>query len=414
MALAVGGLGACGMFAVKEQQAKIDANCLIGGRVEAERSDPAPIVVVLARKSGESWRIVDHFVLEGPGQWQFMASAATYGLVAFQDLNRDLKLQPDEPYLRSDQLVSCGTADRRTDLVLRIPAAGRRGRNETVDVAALQSRSFSEQLEFSMAQATAVGEVSYLGDPRFDEKIAEDGLWRPYDFLFKGHPGIYFLGSYDGSKIPVLFVHGINGTPQNFAPLIDRLDRSRFQPWVYYYPSGAALNSVANHLTQTMRKLQVQYGFKSFVVVAHSMGGLAARGFLLHYRATGGGATVPLFVSISTPWDGHRGAEIGVKTAPAVVRVWVDMAPGSEYLQSIYREELGIPHVLLYSTRGSDGLGLLREANDGVVSVASQLRPAARAAAASVEGFDETHMGVLAAPAVAERLNQLLAAVRAR
>src|SRR5262245_14097491 len=165
------------MFAVKEQQAKLDATCMIGGRVEAERSDPAPIIVVLARKSGDTWRVADHFVLEGPGQWQFFANAATYGLAAFQDLNSDLKLQPNEPFLRSDQIVSCGAGERRADIVLRIPAAGRSGRSETLDVAALQARSFSEQLEFSLAQVTAVGEISYLADPRFDEAIAEDGLW---------------------------------------------------------------------------------------------------------------------------------------------------------------------------------------------------------------------------------------------
>ena len=163
-------------------------------------------------------------------------------------------------------------------------------------------------MELSLAQVTAIGEVSNLSDPRFDQAIAEDGLWRPFDFLFKGHPGIYFLGAYDSTKTPVLFVHGINGTPQNFKTLIERLDRRRFQPWVYYYPSGAALPQVADHLTQTMRKLQVQYGFASFAVVAHSMGGLVSRGFLQRYREGGGGAAVPLFVSISTPWDGHKGA----------------------------------------------------------------------------------------------------------
>ena len=93
------------MLAVKEQQAKIDATCRIGGRVDAERVDAAPLIVVLARQVGadptarESWQVADHFVLERPGPVAASrASAGTYGVVAFQDLNRDLKLQPDEPY----------------------------------------------------------------------------------------------------------------------------------------------------------------------------------------------------------------------------------------------------------------------------------------------------------------------------
>ena len=399
-------LPACAMLDVKPQQAKIDAACRIVGQVDTQRADAAPLVVVLARRSGDQWQVADHFVLERPGLFGFAASPGTYGVVAFQDLNRDLKLQRDEPYLRLDpeRLITCRAGERRTDLALRIPADGRSPQNETIDVAALQARSFSEQLDVSLAQVTAIGEISNLSDPRFDEAIAEDGLWRPFDFLFKGHPGIYFLGAYDSTKIPVLFVHGINGTPQNFKTLIERLDRRRFQPWVYYYPSGAALPQVADHLTQTMRKLQVQYGFRSFVVVAHSMGGLVSRGFLQRYRAGGGAASVPLFVSISTPWDGHAAAAWGAKAPIGSARVFTDMAPGSDYLRSLYGADPGVPHHLLFSYRHS-GMG---EASDGVVSVVSQLRPAAQKGAVRIEGFNETHMGILDAPAVSELLNELL------
>ncbi|HSU76985.1 MAG TPA: alpha/beta fold hydrolase, partial [Burkholderiales bacterium] len=406
-------LGACGMFAVKEQQQKLDAFCRFGGQVAGERSGLAAFVVVLARRSGDSWQIADHFVREGPGPWQLVASAGTYGVVAFQDLNRDLKLQPDEPYLALDERrqFECKAGEQYTDLALRIPAAGRARFAGTLDISALQVRSFSDQLNLSVGQVTAVGEVVSLSDPRFDEKVAEDGLWRPFDFLFKGRPGIYFLEPYDAKKLPVLFVHGINGTPANFRPLIEHLDRQRFQPWVYYYPSGARLPNVADHLAQTMRKLQRQYGFRSVAVVAHSMGGLVSRGFLLRYHESGD-ATVPLFVSIATPWDGHAGAAVGVKTAPAVVRVWVDMAPGSEYLQSLYAADPGVPHYLLFTYRqGGVSLG---EASDGTVTVASQLRMAAQQGAARVEGYNETHMSVLESQAVSQRLNELLAHVAQR
>jgi uncharacterized alpha/beta hydrolase family protein len=405
-------LGGCALLDVGEQQAKMDAACRIGGSIDAERADAAPLIVVLLRRSGEKWQVADHFVLERAGLWGFGASAGSYALIAFQDLNRDLKLQPDEPFLRpaGEALIDCRPGGRHAGIALRVPAGGRSQRSETFDVAALQARSFNEQLELSLSQVSAVGEVSNLSDPRFDQSIAEDGLWRPFDFLFRGHPGIYFLGAYDSTKTPVLFVHGINGTPQNFSTLIERMDRSRFQPWVYYYPSGAALPQVANHLTQTMHKLQVQYGFKSFVVVAHSMGGLVSRGFLQRYTRDGGVAQVPLFVSISTPWDGH-GAAAWSKSAPiATPRVFADMAPGSEYLKSMYGRDPGVPHYLLFSYRDS-GIG---EASDGVVSVASQLRRAAQQGATRIEGFDETHMGVLEAKEVSARINELLARISVR
>ena len=133
---------ACGMLHVKEQQAKIDATCTIGGHVEAERRQAAPIIVVLGRQVGadpqkrESWQIADHFVLEGPGAWRFSVSAGTYGVAAFQDLNQDLKLQPGEPFLSldKDRMLTCKPGERRTDLALRIPAEGARGVAETIDI----------------------------------------------------------------------------------------------------------------------------------------------------------------------------------------------------------------------------------------------------------------------------------------
>jgi len=405
----------CGLFAVKEQQAKLDAFCRVGGQIDAERRDKVPLVVVLARLAGddpakaESWKIADHFVLERPGRWGFAVSAGTYAVVAFQDLNQDLKLQVSEPFLRleKERTFTCKAGDRLADMTLRIPAAGRTRLTETVDVSALQVRSVQDQLQLSLSQVTAFGELVTLDDPRFYESVAEDGLWRPFDFLFKGRPGVYFLEPYDPNKIPVLFVHGINGTPINFRTLIDRLDRTRFQPWVYYYPSGASLANVADHLAQTMRKLQLQHGFRTFAVLAHSMGGLVSRGFLLRYT-DGGSANVPLYITIATPWDGHKAAQSGIDYSPAVVRVWIDMVPNSEYLRSLYERGIGLPHYLLFAFRQE---GRSSEANDGTVTVASQLRQEAQRDATRIEGYNETHMSVLEAKNVSERVNGLLATI---
>lgn len=426
-ALLLASTAGCMFRDVKEQQAIIATYCVLEGEVSAERRDPAPLVVVLARQTGadpqlrESWQVADHFVLEGAGHWRFRASAGTYGLVAFQDLSRDLKHQPDEPYLalEAERTVTCRTGEPHANIALRIPAAGRPRQAGYLDLSALRARSVDEQLKVSLGELTAYGVIAALLDARFADEIAEDGLWRPFDFLFKGGAGIYFLEPYDAKKVPVLFVHGINGTPLNFRTLIGRLDRQRFQPWVYYYPSGGSLDTIADHLTQTMRHLQVQLGFRNFSVVAHSMGGLVSRGFLQRYKESGGQAAIPLFVTLSTPWGGHKAAAMGVKTAPAVVRVWVDMAPGSPYQRALFYKDpdaqsaprglpQGTPHHLLFTFKqGSASFG---EANDGTVTVASQLQREAQRDATRLYGFDETHMGVLESAEVSALLNQLLLA----
>ena len=355
--------------------------------------------MVLARQRGDSWQVADHFVLERPGLWGFAASPGTYGVVAFQDLNRDLKLQRDEPYLGVDnnRLITCKPGGRRTDLALRIPADGRSRFGETLDISALQVRTFDEQMDVSLTQVTAVGEISNLSDPRFDQAIAEDGLWRPFDFLFKGHPGVYFLGAYDSTKIPVLFVHGINGSPQNFKTLIERLDQRRFQPWVYYYPSGASLPNVAepSHPDHASTASAVRLRLVRRGRAQHGRPGVARlpaalpRGRRRRRRCRS---------SSPSPrrGTGTRRREWGAKAPIGSARVFTDMAPNSEYLKSLYGRDPGVPHYLLYTS------------NDGTVTMESQLRDAAKKGAVSVEGFNETHMGVLDAGAVSERVNELL------
>jgi pimeloyl-ACP methyl ester carboxylesterase len=420
-------LSACMMLDIREQQAKLDQFCAIEGRVSAERKEQKPLVVVLLRKIGadparrESWQVSDHFVLEEPGRWGFRASPDTYGLVAFQDLNADLKAQPGEPFLRLDtgKLLECKTGGALKDIALVIPAAGQSRVQGEIDISALQARTVDEQMHISLGQLTAMGVVTSIDDPRFASKIGEESLWHPFDFLFEGGAGVYFLEPYDAAKTPVLFVHGIAGTPTDFRYLIQHVDRNRFQPWVYYYPSGAHLAAVADHLTQTMRTLQLQHGFRSYIVVAHSMGGLVSRGFILRYATPGSRATIPLYVTIATPWDGHKAAELGVKTSPmGVVRVWEDMAPGSGYLRDLFYTDPankrnhralpgGVAHHLLFTFRQT-GVST-GEATDGTVTVSSQLSWDAQIDAAKLYGFNETHMSVLEGQATSALLNELLA-----
>ena len=423
--IAVLAVQSCMFGDVKKQQEIIATYCVLEGEVSAERRDPVPLIVVLVQQTQanqqlrKSWRVADHFVVDVAGHWRFRTAAGTYGLVAFQDIHPDLKHQIDEPYLRLEtgSVVTCVAGEPHSGLVLNVPADGRPRSDEPLDLASVQARSVDDQLLVTLGSVTAFGDIVTLADARFAAAVAEDGLWRPFDFLFKGRPGIYFLEPYDSRKIPVLFVHGIGGSPAGFASLIGRLDRGRFQPWVYYYPSGGALDAIADHLTQTFRTLQVKHGFDSFAVVAHSMGGLVSRGFLLRYAESRGHAESPLFVSISTPWGGHKAAELGVRMAPAVVKVWVDMAPDSAYQRALFYKDPeartsprelppGTSHHLLFTFR-QDSLNL-GEASDGSVTVASQLRWEAQHEARRLYGINETHTGVLESEETSTLINDVL------
>ena len=171
----------------------------------------------------------------------------------------------------------------------------------------------------------------------------------------------------------MLFVHGALGTPLGWVDIVDRLDPVRFQPWFYYYPSGLSLEKTGAALNWMVNHLHRHYGFRELYVVAHSMGGLVARSFILKNGHENRQDIVKRFVSISTPWNGHTLTAKGVRQAPAAVPSWHDMVPESPFIRSIFARRLpeSVTYDLFFSYRGDCSLFL--ENNDGTVELASEL-----------------------------------------
>ena len=407
-------LQGCMFRKLDAQLQQLDELCVISGTIAGEPNSRLPRIVLLLQAGAEgssSWHLADHFVSEGDGRWLMVTQPGDYALAAFEDRSSDLIYQPGEPLLnvRDDSRIRCDKGSRIADRALQIPRDGGKAYLHEVDIATLKSRSPEQQLGVSLKSLAAAGAITSLSDERFSAENVKAGMWAPYDFLLKAGAGVYFLEPYDPARTPVLFVHGIDGSPVNFTHLIEHLDRSRFQPWVVYYPSGARLGNIADHLAQTMLEIELRYRVSRYIVVAHSMGGLVSRGFLMRRTPE---AEIPLFITLSTPWGGHDAAQMGIEYAPTAVRSWYDMAPGSEYLQSLFyaspdvRRPLPAPteHHLLFSFKKS-GFGI---SGDGVVSLASELRSEAQDDAIEIRGFDDTHMSILENPAVVSLVNRLL------
>src|SRR5262249_29631569 len=235
--------------------------------------------------------------------------------------------------------------------------------------------------------------------------------WDPLRFVSDIGAGVYFLEAYDPRKIPVLFVHGAGGHPGNWKYLVGTLDRSRFQPWLAYYPTAPHLARIRRGLFLALGRLELKYGFSKLIVVAHSMGGLVSRSainYAVERRENRRAVSLPAFISISSPWNGHAAAAQGVKLAPVVAPSWQDMAPDSEFLTHLPQSKLPpeCESSLFFGYRGS---GLSGEANDGTVTVSSELSLPIQLQAAHVIGFNESHTSILESPAVAAQLNAALA-----
>jgi len=82
------------------------------------------------------------------------------------------------------------------------------------------------------------GTIRSLDDPIFSPSMARMGLYAPAMFMEKAPMLFYALEEDSGYKIPVVFVHGISGSPLDFMPILEKLDRTRYRPWFFTTPAG--------------------------------------------------------------------------------------------------------------------------------------------------------------------------------
>ncbi len=362
----------------------------VAGKVIHSESDASTIVVVGLREEGDAW-VADNYVHLATEQDFLLRLVAgkRYVIVAFADRNDNHRLDDDEPaVVLADPVTVAQGWKGITRISLTLAPAGRL---DPTTAAALQGLEKIEQRPLPVW----VGETTDLDDERFSAESGSMGLWRPFEFLTNVGIGIFFLQPYDPQRIPVLFVSGAGGNPWEWRAMIDALDYSRYQPWVFVYPSGQRLADSAVVLERCVTAVQREYGFGRLYVTAHSMGGLVARDFI--QRNAG---PVPVFVSLVTPWRGHRAAALGVARSPAVVPSWVDMQTDSEYQRSIFARQLpaATAHYLFYAQ--TDPAQPFARATDGTIAVSSQLHADAVRDAREVVGFTDSHTGVLNNPAV--------------
>jgi pimeloyl-ACP methyl ester carboxylesterase len=242
------------------------------------------------------------------------------------------------------------------------------------------------------------GTIRQLDAPIFSETNARLGMYSPADFMEQAPMMFYALEEERGYKVPVVFVHGVGGSVTNFSSIIERLDRQRYKPLFYYYPSGADLEKLAHlfyriFLSGKMVELDER---TPLIVVAHSMGGLVVRKAINFYQGTPEENKIDLFISIATPFGGHPDAKLGVEMAPMVLPSWYNMNPDGEFIRTLYEKPLPdfLEHHLFYAY-GNPSTLKLGENSDGVVPLSSQLYHPAQAQSTRQYGYDRGHTGIL-------------------
>jgi len=392
----------CMFQRLKKDLAVLDKVQELSGVVINESPLNKPVVVGLI--SLDDANISSYWLVRSGSSFSFKRSSGRYYLIAFEDVNEDTRYKSGECFgIYGEPSVIDFDDEVPVNIALRVKVSNQ---VKVPDFFLNTSReNFEKKLALSRAQ---FGLITTMDNPLFSSKVAATGLWTPVKFIAKHGIKIYFMEPFDAKKTPVLFVHGVNGHPGNWKSIYENLDRTRFQPWFVYYPSGHRLALLGKVLASSLLELELKYKYDKIIVIAHSMGGLVSRSMLLQYAENKERAKIPLYITIATPWAGHSGAILGVKYAPAVVPAWYDMVPQSDFLKELFArtlpEECQYHMVFAHKGEGSKGGGN----NDGAVAIASQLDYAAQNIAISIYGIDSDHVGVLSDEHTIARVNALL------
>lgn len=367
----------------------------IKGEVAVSVKSDAPVHAALFIMDKGVLDLVDHTHVDD-GKYIFHVLPDSYYVAAYVDINKDEVYSSDEPasYL--------GMAEGEP-VTLHVEA-GKKFVAEKFTISGRIENELPPKKEWSYPRYERnVGRIVSLDDHIFKHENAAMGFWRPLDFINNVGVGVFFLEEYDDEKIPVLFVHGANGSASEWKQVIDAIDREKFQPWLLYYPSGARLNLVSDFMMEASITLQNRYKFKQLYIVAHSMGGLVARSYIMKNTNGKKRAKMGLLMTINSPMKGMRSAQSGVKHSPIVVPSWRDVAMDSEFIQKItaWNWPEDIPYHLVFSYQsGIDG--------DGVVSMESQIPVDLQEEAEKIYGFNSGHASVLQDENFIARFNVIL------
>ena len=240
-----------------------------------------------------------------------------------------------------------------------------------------------------------------LDHPLFSHQVAMEGLYYPESFKQKTKPLYRMTPTFKKGTIPILFVHGMGGTPRDWKYMLENLDLTLYTPYVLYYPSGEDFTKLARQYNAWISSDKI---FESGpgVIVAHSFGGIIVRdGLNLEHESN-----KILFISLATPYGGDAKASDGVKDAPYVIPSWRSIADDGTFIKNLYRTKLSDDEtfelIFAYDNSG-DGLS-----GDGRVPLEKQLRSETQKEARSIRGFNEDHISILQSTETVEYINTLL------
>lgn len=324
-------------------------SAVIKGTVVRSDDIKRPTLLIAYNLSSGSGAIADYVLLDNTQSFMLYLPEGRYHLYTVTDFNNDGIYKDSEiTGVYGSPSAPAEIALVEGDVVKGIVIHADRDRTATI--APPQKFSIKED-EDMISQRTYTGQIVKVYSEMFSPDNGATGWWNPTTFMKAFGAHIYFLEPYDPRKIPVLFVHGAEGCPQNWIHVLIRMDRSRYQPWFFYYPSGIRLPLATQLLYDELTELQGKYGWEKMVIAAHSMGGLVTRSLLTRYPLDENLDIV--YVTFATPWAGYGAADASQIIPHKSIPIWTDIRSQSLFIKRTLGAPL-LPNVRYYLFYGRE------------------------------------------------------------
>jgi pimeloyl-ACP methyl ester carboxylesterase len=359
--------------------------------------------LVAAYDHGNAHELIgSHEVVFPDGTYGILLPNGEYDLMFFTDIDRDGFYETEEVagHTPADVPVTVG------------PKASRDGVTVVMrDIVVDRSHPTPGSAALRVEAARKEFVVKSVDDPIFAPEFGELGVYHPNRFVARTQNWVFSIGEPHLAKPQIILVHGINGTPRDFATLIAGLDRKSYQIWLFYYPTGLSLDKLGIILARVVELLADEAQSPEFrvAIVAHSMGGLVGRRAVNELCRAGKPGYLKAYASFDTPYGGIEEVVGAVKAGRELIPSWKDIAADSKFIKRLHEAALprDLPFHLFFGWGNHTGHGPT-VAGDGTISLASQLDRRAQAAATATSGYPATHVGVLSDRAALEELSRFL------
>ncbi len=398
---------------IREKNLSPEKCAIVYGRLVGDSLSTKPLVVAAFSMRYGTLEMVNSYQMNRPSYFTLYLPEGQYQLFVFADCNNDSLFTNNEcvGQYEGTKMLTIEGPEKDVPIVKDVHISFSIANTYSLDLPF--SRKVEPSEELVLSEFYPPGSIRSLDSDLFSHETGLLGMYNPPAFLERASLFFYALEEHDRRKIPVVFVHGITGTCRDWQYIVEGINREKFEPWFFYYPSGEDLDKLAEifyELFLSGNIVNLRRG--TLVICAHSMGGVIARAAINRYSKNQD-FFLKQFITICSPYGGNEGAARGSEKAPVVVPSWRDVATGSEFITQLHKTSLPkhMKFHLLFGYRHpekkSNG-----DNSDGTITIKSQLDPRAQALAHEVHGFNETHTSILQSKEVLDKINTILDEVK--